>query len=79
MLAFRTAFGPTFPPGDYKIVIKKGENKYESRITLEVDPETGHSQEDIDLQFTTLNKAYGLLEDISFTDKQVTDLNFTNG
>jgi photosystem II stability/assembly factor-like uncharacterized protein len=74
LLAFRTAFGPTFPPGDYKIVIKKGENTYESRITLEVDPETGHSQEDIDLQFSTLNKAYDLLEDISFTDKQVTDL-----
>jgi hypothetical protein len=26
------------------------------------------------LQFVTLNKAYELLEDISFTDKQVTDL-----
>jgi len=74
LLAFRTAFGPTFPPGDYKIVIKKGENTYESTLTLRVDPQTGHSQEDMDLQFTTLNKAYDLLEDISFTDKQVTDL-----
>jgi hypothetical protein len=25
LLVFRTAFGPTFPPGDYRIVIKKGE------------------------------------------------------
>ena len=74
LLAFRTAFGPTFPPGDYSIVIKKGENTYESSITLEVDPQAGHSQEDLDLQFVTLNKAYDLLEDISFTDRQVTDL-----
>ena len=74
LLAFRTAFGPTFPPGDFKILIKKGANTYESTITLEVDPETGHSKEDIDLQFATLNKAYNLLEDISFTDKQVTYL-----
>jgi hypothetical protein len=73
-LAFRTAFGPTFPPGDYKIVIKKGENRYEGKITLQTDREPGHSEEDMKLQFETLNNAYILLEDISFTDRQVTDL-----
>ena len=74
LLVFRTAFGPTFTPGEYKIVITKGENKYESSITLKVDPEAGHSEEDMELQLVTLNKAYDLLEDISFTDRQVTDL-----
>ncbi|MBT8383501.1 MAG: glycosyl hydrolase [Ignavibacteriaceae bacterium] len=74
-LVFRTAFGPTFPPGDYKIVIKKGENTYEGMITLKSDPESGHSEEDMQLQISTLNKSYDLLEDISFADRQVKDLN----
>ena len=74
MLAFRTAFGPTFPPGDYTVKIKKGENVYEGKITLQTDPTTGHSVEDMKLQYETLNKAYTLLEDISFIDRQATDL-----
>jgi photosystem II stability/assembly factor-like uncharacterized protein len=74
MLAFRTAFGPTFPPGDYTVKIKKGENIYEGKITLQTDPSTGHSAEDMKLQYETLNRAYSLLEDISFTDRQATDL-----
>jgi hypothetical protein len=74
LLAFRTAFGPTFPPGEYTIKINKGENVYEGKITIQTDPEAGHSQEDMKLQFETLNQAYDLLEDISYTDKQVTDL-----
>ena len=73
-LAFRTAFGPTFPPGEYTVKIKKGENVYESKITLENDPTTGHSDEDMQLQYETLDKAYSLLEDISFADRQATDL-----
>jgi hypothetical protein len=73
-LAFRTAFGPTFPPGEYTVKIKKGENVYESKITLENDPTTGHSDEDMQLQYETLDKAYTLLEDISFADRQATDL-----
>jgi photosystem II stability/assembly factor-like uncharacterized protein len=73
-LAFRTAFGPTFPPGDYTVKIKKGENVYEGKITLQTDSTTGHSPEDMKLQYETLDKAYSLLEDISFTDRQATDL-----
>ena len=73
-LAFRTAFGPTFPPGEYTVKIKKGENVYEGKITLQTDLSTGHSAADMELQYETLNKAYTLLEDISFTDRQATDL-----
>ena len=73
-LAFRTAFGPTFPPGEYTVKIKKGENVYEGKIALETDPTTGHSVDDMKLQYETLNKAYTMLEDISFTDRQATDL-----
>jgi len=73
-LAFRTAFGPTFPPGEYTVKVKKGEMVYEGKITLQSDAETGHSEEDMKLQYETLNKAYTLLEDISFSDKQATDL-----
>lgn len=73
-LAFRTAFGPTFPAGEYTVKIKKGENVYEGKITLQNDPSSGHSLEDMKWQYETLNKAYTLLEDISFTDRQTTDL-----
>ena len=73
-LAFRTAFGPTFPPGEYTVKILKGENVYEGKIVLETDPLTGHSAEDMKLQYETLNQAYSLLEDITFTDRQATDL-----
>jgi DNA-binding transcriptional regulator YhcF (GntR family) len=74
MLAFRTAFGPTFPPGEYTVKIKKGETIYEGKVTLQTDPSTGHSAEDMNLQYETLSKAYSLLEDISFTDRHATDL-----
>ena len=73
-LAFRTAFGPTFPPGDYTVRVKKGENIYEGKITLQTDSSAGHSAADMKLQYQTLNQAYTLLEDISFMDRQATDL-----
>ncbi len=31
LLAFRTAFGPTFPPGEYTIKIKKDEKEYDRK------------------------------------------------
>ncbi|NNG26878.1 MAG: glycosyl hydrolase, partial [Ignavibacteriaceae bacterium] len=74
LLAFRTAAGPTFPPGEYTVKIKKGDKEYEGKIILQTDPKAGHSEEDMKLQFETLNHAYNLLEDVSFADKQVTDL-----
>ncbi len=73
-LAFRTAFGPTFPPGEYTVKVIKGENVYEGKIALQTDPTTGHSAADMNLQYQTLNQAYTLLEDISFMDRQATDL-----
>ncbi len=48
-LAFRTAFGPTFPPGDYTVRVIKGENIYEGKITLQTDPSAGHSAADMKL------------------------------
>jgi len=74
LLAGRTAFGPTFPPGEYKVKILKDDKVYEDGIILQTDPKAGHSEEDMKHQFETLNHAYNLLEDISFTDKQVTTL-----
>lgn len=73
-LAFRTAYGPTFPPGEYIVKIKKGGQVYEGKITLQTDPTASHSEEDMKLQYETLNNAYMLIEDISFSDRQATDL-----
>ena len=73
-LAFRTAFGPTFPPGEYTVKVKKDDKEYEGKIKLQTDPATGHSAEDMKLQNETLNEAYNLLEDIAFADRQATNL-----
>lgn len=74
LLAFRTAFGPNLPAGNYTIKINKGKNIYKGNITLQYDSKAGHSIEDMNLQSEVLSKSYNLLEHISFTDNQITDL-----
>ena len=49
-----------------RVVFKRSEIEYLDK--------TKYSEEDMKLQFETLNHAYTLLEDVSFTDKQVTNL-----
>ncbi len=73
-LAFRTAFGPTFPPGKYTVKIIKGKKEYSTFVEIKYPKTDRHSLEDMKLQYKILDKAYGLLEDISFKDKQITTL-----
>ena len=73
-LAFRTAFGPTFPPGKYIVKIKKGNKEYTGSVEIKFPKTNRHSPDDMKLQYKILNKAYVLLEDISFKDKQITNL-----
>ncbi len=73
-LAFRTAFGPTFPPGKYTVKIIEGKNEYSAPVEIKYPKTERHSIADMELQYKILNKAYVLLEDISFKDKQITNL-----
>jgi photosystem II stability/assembly factor-like uncharacterized protein len=74
MLAFRTAFGPTYPPGEYTVKIVKNSQTYSSEVKLASDPISTHSPEEKELQFKTLTKAYDMLEELSFLDRKVTDI-----
>lgn len=74
LLIFRTAFGPTYPPGVYTVKITKGNNTYESKFELKIDPDSRHSEADRKLQIEYVNKTYDLLEEVTFCDNQVTDL-----
>ncbi len=73
-LAFRTSFGPTFPPGKYLVKVKKGDKEFTSTVEIKYPENTRHSLADMKLQYKVLIEAYDLLQDISFKDKQITTL-----
>ena len=66
--------GPTFPPGIYKIKILKGENTYQGQVQVVWDPASRHSAADRDLRQAQLMKAYNMLEELAFIDRQITDI-----
>jgi len=74
MLAIRTAYGPTYPAGEYLIKIVKGEKTYLGKLNLLYDPDSKHTTAERDLQYKTLMKAYALIENINIMDRQVTGI-----
>ncbi|MGB5928806.1 MAG: hypothetical protein WBH03_11570, partial [Cyclobacteriaceae bacterium] len=58
----------------YTVRLTKGKKQYESTVTLLDDPESSHSDADRDMQREMANKAYDMLEDLAFLDKQVTTI-----
>ncbi|MEA1897029.1 MAG: glycosyl hydrolase [Bacteroidota bacterium] len=65
-------FGPFYDPGNYTIKLIKGEDTYESKITLALDPDSPYSQEDRKLKIKTVNQGYKMLEDLAYTDAKAT-------
>jgi len=66
--------GPRLPPGDYTVKIIKGENTYEGTVSMIWDPASKHSNADRDLRHEKMMKAYYLLEDLGYYDKQILDI-----
>jgi hypothetical protein len=66
--------GPRLPPGEYTVKIIKGENTYEGKVSMIWDPASRHSNEDRDLRHEKMMKAYYLLEDLGYYDKQIMDI-----
>jgi photosystem II stability/assembly factor-like uncharacterized protein len=66
--------GPTFAPGKYKVKVIKGSKSYESEIELILNPDSEHSDEDRKVRLHNLMKAYNLLEELAYIDKQFTDI-----
>lgn len=73
-LSFAGFYGPLMPPGEYRVKIVKKDQVLEGSFTLMDDPELPYSAEDRSLQRKTLMKAYNMLEDLAYLDRQVTDV-----
>lgn len=67
-LTFGALFGPAYPPGTYTIKLVKGDEVYESEITLQLDPDSRHTEEDRKVRLAAVNKAYDMLGELGFVD-----------
>ncbi len=73
-LSFAGFMGPLMPPGDYRVKVIKNDQVLEGSFTIRDDPELPYSAGDRALQRKTLMKAYNMLEDLAYLDRQVTDV-----
>ncbi|MBO6795376.1 MAG: hypothetical protein JJ895_15825 [Balneolaceae bacterium] len=73
-LTFGALFGPAYPPGSYTVKLVKGDEVYESEITLQFDPDSRHTEEDRRIRLEAVNRAYDILGELGFVDGQVVDV-----
>ncbi len=70
-LTFGALFGPAYPPGTYTVKLVKGDEVFESEITLQFDPDSRHTEEDRKIRLEAVNRAYDILGELGFVDGQV--------
>ena len=73
-LTFGPPIGPTVPEGTYTVRLIKGDEKYETKITLAPDPTVPHPDADRKLQQETTMKLYKMQERLAFVSDSMTDL-----
>lgn len=73
-LTFGPPIGPTVPEGTYTVRLVKGDQKYETKITLGPDPTVSHPEADRKLQQETTMKLYRMQERLAFISDSVTDV-----
>ena len=73
-LSFAGFFGPLMEPGTYTVKIIKKEQVLQGEFEIRDDPSLPYTAEDRALQRRTMMKAYRMLEDLAFLDRQVTDV-----
>ncbi len=73
-LSFAGFFGPFLEPGTYTVKIIKKDKVLEGAFVIKNDPSLPYTDEDRALQRKTLMKAYHMLEDLAYLDRQVTDV-----
>ncbi|MBN1253148.1 MAG: hypothetical protein JXR51_13060 [Bacteroidales bacterium] len=66
--------GPLYPAGEYTVKLTKGEDVYESKINIKLNPNSPHSESDRIFRAKVVNQAYDLLEKLAFIDAQITDI-----
>jgi photosystem II stability/assembly factor-like uncharacterized protein len=71
---FEAAFGPELEPGTYSIKLVKGDKNYSSTLTLNDNPDITHSDEDKKLRHETMLRAYDMLEELAYVDRQILEI-----
>jgi hypothetical protein len=66
--------GPEYPPGDYTVKIIKNKDTISGTVKVEYYENPHHSIADRDERFTTLMKAYDMLEDLAYLDNQIKEI-----
>ena len=66
--------GPNYPPGEYTVKLFKKDQVYESSFEVIYDPNSMHSSADRDQRYKTLMRAYYLIEDLAFIDRQILEI-----
>lgn len=66
--------GPTYPPGNYTVKIIKGDKTWQHTYKVQYDDDSPHTIADRDLRHQTMMKAYNLLEELGFINRQITDI-----
>ncbi len=66
--------GPTYPPGNYRIRIVKGDQFTEGMVKVIWDPSSKHTDTERDIRHEKLMLAYSLLEDLAYTDRLITGI-----
>ena len=74
-LSFGATFGPLSKEGQYKAVLTKGKQKYETTVEILPSKLNPHPKADRDLQYKTVMSLYTMLENMAFLSSQVNDLN----
>jgi photosystem II stability/assembly factor-like uncharacterized protein len=74
LMSFRSMSGPSSPPGEYTVKIVKGDQSFSGKIRVVYDPSIPHTSQDRDAQFETLMRAYNLLQELAFLDRNVTEI-----
>ena len=66
--------GPNYSPGEYTVKLFKDKEVYETKIRLLPDPKSIHSLGDRETRQTAVMKAYHLLEDLAYIDREACDI-----
>lgn len=65
--------GMRYPAGDYKVKVTKGEEVYETKITVFDNPDEPYSKEDRVARHMLQKRGFDLMEDLAYVDRRIND------
>ena len=66
--------GPNYPAGEYTVKLHKGTQVLESKFRILYDPSSPHSAKDQEKRQESLMKAYNMLQDLAWYDRQAINI-----